>query len=268
VDPQGVERLIRPLRAARGRVVGTTAEFEKFCAGLQGSGSARCEPMRRFRASTRLARRFGSARRIPAGGLTPAGHRRPVRDRNKPYECVGCLRGGAMAYRMSAITSDCFCDGLFAMAERGWGLGEDTLLSRRIGRRGVLLTALRAGFVHPEGERTVAYRGAAFGRGFAAAYSRRLLNDHYRAPGSPRWSDRLALVQAYGAQALLGWWNAFARADRQTLAFAAGYTLGAARGCLQPPTSRQLCPRIDWRSDAEAALSQACVLEAASPCLR
>jgi hypothetical protein len=173
-----------------------------------------------------------------------------------------------MAFRMSAITADCFCDSLFAMGERGWGLGEDTLLSRRIGCRGVLLTSFRGGFVHPEGDRTVAYKRTAFGRGFATAYSRRLLNDHYRAPEAARWSDRLALARSYVAHALLSSWNAFRRADQQAWAFAAGYTLGAVRGLLQAPASRRLCPGIDWWSDAESALAQTRISQFHPACLR
>ena len=197
-----------------------------------------------------------------AGELSPAGHRRPPVDRNKPYAVVGCLRGGAMAYRMNAITPECFCDALFAMSEHGWGLGEDTLLSRRIGSRGVLLTAFRAGFVHPEGDRTVAYRRTAFGGGYATAYSRRLLNDHYRGFKPPCGADRLALAQSYSANALLAWLHALSRADARAGAFASGYTLGAVRGLLQGPTSGRLCPRIDWQADAEIALSQARTLTA------
>jgi glycosyltransferase involved in cell wall biosynthesis len=257
LHPGCVERLIRPLRAGRGRVVGTTAEFE----GLSAKPNADESASRRVPAAValvmKLARRFGCSRRIVPGELSPAGHRRPPADRNKPYAVVGCLRGGAMAYRMSAITLECFCDALFAMSEHGWGLAEDTLLSRRIGSRGVLLTAFRAGFLHPEGDRTVAYRRTAFGRGYATAYSRRLLNDHYRGFKPPHGADRLALAQSYSANALLAWLHALSRADARAGAFASGYTLGAVRGLLQGPTSGRLCPRIDWRADAEIALSQA-----------
>jgi hypothetical protein len=161
-----------------------------------------------------------------------------------------------MAFRMSAITADCFCEALFAMSQHGWGLGEDTLLSRRIGSRGVLLTAFRAGVVHPQGDRTVAYRRAAFGRGYATAYSRRLLNDHYRGLEAPRRADRLALAKSYAACSLLAWFDAFRQADKHAAAFASGYTLGAVRGLLQAPTSGRLCPEIDWWADADIALSQ------------
>jgi glycosyltransferase involved in cell wall biosynthesis len=269
--PDSAERLIRPLRAGSGKAVGTTVEFEASPAHSNASGSAPlpAPPAAtacfhdRFRVLTQFARRFGSSNGIVAGGLSPAGHRRPLIDRNKPYELVGCLRGGAMAYRMSAITPDCFCDALFAMGQRGWGLGEDTLLSHRVGARGVLLTTFRAGFVHPEGERTLAFHRAGFGRGYATAYSRRLLNDHYRGPARPHWADRLALAKSYCAHALLAWLHALSRADKRAAAFASGYTLGAFRGLLQPPTSRGLCPEIDWRADAETALSQIRELTAA-----
>jgi glycosyltransferase involved in cell wall biosynthesis len=264
LHPDSVERLIRPLRASRGRVVGTTAEFEVLPSTSIANGSARRHVPAPVRVRTKLARRFGSSRRILAGGVSPSGHRRPPIDRDKPYELVGCLRGGAMAYRMSAITPDCFCDALFAMGQRGWGLGEDVLLSRRIGSRGVLLTAFRAGFVHPEGDRTIAYRRAGFGRGYATAYSRRLLNDHYRGSGARRWANRLALAKSYAAHALLAWCYALGHLDKQAWAFASGYTLGAIRGLWQAPTSGRLCPEIDWWADANIALSEVRELGAAA----
>jgi glycosyltransferase involved in cell wall biosynthesis len=267
LHPDSAERLIRPLRASRGRVVGTTAEFEATPAPSNGNGIANRRLTPPIAVLAKFGHRFGRSNGIPAGGLTPGGHRRPLADRNKPYELVGCLRGGAMAYRMSAITPDCFCDALFAMAQRGWGLGEDTLLSRRIGTRGALLTTFRAGFVHPAGDRTVAFRSAGFGRGYATAYSRRLLNDHYRGFGAAQWHDRLTLAKSYLAHAMLAWLGAVSRANRQAAAFAAGYTLGALRGLVQAPTSRGLCPEIDWRADAETALSQARELTAVPECL-
>lgn len=255
--PDSMERLIRPLQAPRGRVVGTTSEFE----GAAAASSAPDNSIHRARGLLdglrRSVGRWGSSRRVAPGDLTPAGHRRPLVDRNKPYERVGCLRGGAMAFRMSAITVDCFCDALFAMSQHGWGLGEDTLLSRHVGSRGVLLTALRAGFIHPEGDRTVAYRHKPFGRGYATAYSRRLLNDHFRGFEPPRPADRLALAKSLAAHTLLAWFTAMRCGNPHAARFASGYTLGAIRGLLQPPTSQRLCPQIDGRVDAEAALSQA-----------
>jgi glycosyltransferase involved in cell wall biosynthesis len=252
----GIETLIRPLRALRGRVVGTTAEFVAPPGEAQGSrrsprGPGNHIPWRR------LLGRLGSSHRIPTGGVSPAGHRRPVAFRGKPYEIVGGLRGGAMAYRMSAITEDCFSDALFAMGEHGWGLGEDTLLSRNIGSRGILLTAQRAGIVHPHGHEPVACRSDAFGRGYATAYSRRLLNDHFRGSEPPRWSDRLALIKSYAANVAMNWIGAAGRRrDHGAAAFAAGYSFGAMRGLLQAPSSRHLTPGIDWFADAEAALAE------------
>jgi GT2 family glycosyltransferase len=263
--PDSVERLIRPLRAPGGRVVGTTSEFQGSCEAAAaphgGAGRYGSELLDGLR---RAARRWGSSRHVAPGELSPAGHRRAVLDCHRPYERVGWLRGGAMAFRMSALTAECFRDELFAMGERGWGLGEDTLLSRRVGSRGVLLTALRAGFVHPEGDRTVAYRCAAFARGFATAYSRRLLNDHFRGFEPPRRADRAAQAKSFAAHAALAWFSALRGGDPRAAAFALGYTLGAMRGLLQQPTSRRLCPQIDWRADAEAALSLARTLSLAN----
>jgi hypothetical protein len=149
------------------------------------------------------------------------------------------------------------------MGERGWGLGEDTLLSRRIGSRGVLLTAFQAGIVHPNGHAPVAYRRDAFGRGYATAFSRRLLNDHFRGFDCPQWPDRLALIKSYAVNASLGWVSALRRRDGNARAFAAGYTLGALRGTLQAPASRRLTPSINWQADAESALAHTRVLTGA-----
>jgi hypothetical protein len=110
----------------------------------------------------------------------------------------------------------------------------------------------------------VAYRRDAFGRGYAAAYSRRLLNDHFRGFDPPRWSDRLALIKSYAVNASLSWVRGLRLADGNASAFAAGYTIGALRGTLQAPASRRLTPAIDWRADAESALALTRVLTAIS----
>ena len=196
-----IEHLVRPLHNEE--VVGTTAEF------LSSPASN----------GTVQRPRFGVSRVGAPGDLTPSGHRRPIRDEGQAYAVVGCLRGGAMAFRMSAVTADCFHADLFAMGQRGWGLGEDVLLSRTVGARGLLLTSLRSGIVHPNGEGTPAFRRDAFGHGYATAYSRRLLNDHYRGAAPPRWSDRAALVRSYCAHALVGWGLAMVSANRAVCAF-------------------------------------------------
>lgn len=120
----------------------------------------------------------------------------------------------------------------------------------------MLLTAFHSGIVHPRGHEPLAYRRDAFGRGYATAYSRRLLNDHFRGSEPPRWSDRLALMKSYAANVALSWARAAAHTDASAGAFACGYTLGALRGLLQAPSSRGLTPSIDWFADAEAALAQ------------
>ena len=260
-----LERLLRPLHAPHGRVVGATAEFDP--SPWTASGDGRLEASKLPSAAdamARLARRFGSSRHTPAGGLSPSGHRRPLTDRGKPYEVVGCLRGGAMAFRMSAITSECFSDALFAMYQRGYGRGEDTVLSRRVGTGGILLTAFRAGIVHPQGHEPVAYRRGAFARGYSSAYSRRLLSDHYRGRETAKWTDRLALANSYAGHALLAWFRGLEARDKPACVFAWGYSLGALRGLLQKPTSRLLTPEINWWADAEAALAHARSLAPAS----
>lgn len=252
-----VERLVHPLRAVSGRVVGVTAEFARSSRSLTkadiGGAARKSSRVPRWRD---WIHGLSPSPRVAAGGLTPSGHRRPLADRGKPYEVVGCLRGGAMAFRMSAITADCFSDSLFALAERGWGFGEDSLLSRRIGSRGILLTAFHSGIIHPHGHPAVAYNSAAFWRGYATAYSRRLINDNYRGFERPRWSDRVALIRSYGGHAFAGWLRGVRSADPQAFAFALGYSLGAVRGVAAAPKSARLTPQVDWWADAESALAE------------
>jgi glycosyltransferase involved in cell wall biosynthesis len=240
VSRASVERLVHPLGGSFGRVVGVTAEFDT-ATWLGGAGLDDGKPRP---APASLIGRFGSSRDIPAGELGASGHRRPIAYRGRPYEVVGCLRGGAMAFLMSAITQDCFCDALFALYERGCGGAEDTLLSRRVGSRGILLTAFGAGIVHPADHATVAGRHDSFGRGYATAYSRRLLNDHFRGFAAPRWKDRIALVKSYMGNVALAWLRGL-------------HDLDVIRGLLDGPASRRLTPEIDWWSDSQAALAQA-----------
>jgi hypothetical protein len=173
-----------------------------------------------------------------------------------------------MAYRMSAITPDCFSDALFALYERGWGRGEDVLLSRLVGSRGRLLTVLRPGMTHSGVGHPVAYRRAPFAQGHAIAYSRRLLNDHYRGFEPAQWRDRLALIRSYAGRALLSWLEAVCAPRFETIAFACGYSLGAARGLLRRPTAARLTPQIAWRAEAERALSLAAVTRPAISAFR
>jgi hypothetical protein len=91
--------------------------------------------------------------------------------------------------------------------------------------------------------------------GFGVAYSRRLLNDNYRWPETPRISDRIALLKSYFGTALLEWFRALRTPKAHRFAYAWGYTVGAVKGVFSSPRASRLTPEIDWTRDAERTLA-------------
>ncbi len=207
-----------------------------------------------------LVRWLGSARGLKPGELSPSGHRKAPEYYGQDYEEVFWLRGGVMAFSLTALTADCFSEDLFALDEIRCGLGEDTFLSRKVICRGKLLLANCAVVEHPNADLPKSYPYQAYKFGYASAYSRRLLNDHYRGFEPPRLADRIALVKSYLGTALLNWYRAVTGPRKYRFAYAWGYTLGACRGLIQKPTARNLTPHINWWQDAEAALQQVKVI--------
>ena len=165
-----------------------------------------------------------------------------------------------MAYSMRALSEECFSEDLFALDHIRCGLGEDTFLSRKVRSTGQLLLAFCAQFEHPDDDLPKSYPYQADKLGYASAYSRRLLNDHYRGFNPPRVPDRFALVKSYLGTVCLNWWRAVTGPKRHRFAYAWGYSRGTLRGLLQKPTARNLTPQINWRRDADAALKNLVVV--------
>lgn len=250
-----VEKVIAPLLDSSTQYVAGTSTI-RFPAPTMGS-NARGSRKR----TSALAHLFGSARHIAPGGLTPAGHRVLPRE-DGDYVRVEWLRGGVMAFRMSAMSDEVFSDDLFALAEVGCGMGEDTYLGLQLRCKGPLYFAHCAVFEHPNADTPKAYPTQRFRKGLADSYSRRFLNDHYRCIASPSGADRWALLKSWFGAALLSWWRGLRGANRGQLAYAAGYTAGFVRGLTVPPRARRLTPGISWRRDAETALAAICELKA------
>jgi hypothetical protein len=164
------------------------------------------------------------------------------------------LRGGVMAIRADALSQVRAPDALLALAQRGWGLGEDLILARLLLSRGRIVLARRARFAHPPEANSVAYRRDDLGFGFASAYSRRLVNDYYRGEAPAQLPDRIALLQTYAGASL---WHGLQAARRRTSSrFALGYAAGAVVGLLRPPTARRLTPEIDWAEELRLSAAQ------------
>lgn len=271
--PNAVDRVVAPLFRHGTDVVGVTAHIrfgnsstkqnpedgKSLNDRAENGDSAQPDPAKFTRSGRTpwIIRQFGSARSIEPGGLTPAGNRRMPSDRGEDYVRVEWLHGGVMAYRMDAVTRECFSDDLFALYHVRSGKGEDTFLSRKIRCRGTLLLALCATFEHPGEEAPAAYPTAAYRLGHAVAYSRRLINDHYRGFAPPTPGDRWSLVRTYVGTTLLSYARALRLPRKQRLVFASGYAAGAIRGLILPPSAKRLAPEIDWWRDAETALFQA-----------
>jgi len=198
------------------------------------------------------ARRWGEARRSLPGELTPSGVRLAPLGGATPT--VHWLRGGVMAIRGGVLSQVRAPHALFALAQRGWGLGEDLILARLLCRHGRIVLARRARFEHPHEANSVAYRRDDLGFGFASAYSRRLVNDYYRGGATPRLADRIALLRTYAGASLCHGFQAARR--RSSSRFALGYAAGAVAGILRPPSSRTLTPDIDWPEELRLSVAQ------------
>jgi glycosyltransferase involved in cell wall biosynthesis len=231
-----VQELISTLEGSAAKTVAATADIE----GIEPSSGISA------------ARRWGAVRQSLPGELTPAGVRLAPHDGIAPT--VRWLRGGVMAIRANVLSQVRVPDVLLALAQRGWGLGEDLILACMLCRHGQIVLARRARFEHPQVANSVAYRRDDLGFGFASAYSRRLVNDYYRGGARPLPADRIALLRTYaGASA---WHVVQAAGRRASSRFAIGYVAGAIAGILRAPAARRLTPDIDWPEELRRTAAQ------------
>jgi len=253
-DQKSIERVLQPFSWPGGGVVAVTARPSGTDPSKLTSQPALIERTQiRMDLFARLAKRWGSSRGVAPGGITPTGDR-ILSAGIEPYETVSWLYGRVMAFSMLALTSECFSDTLFAMDHHRMLLGEETFLGLRVRKRGKILIANAAEFLHPDDDLPQAYPTGARALGFTSAYSRRMVNDHYRGFEGPLPADRVALLKTYFGNILAVWGRAIIHPVRYRLAFAAGYSSGAIRGLLRSPTARSLTPQIDWWGNAEQAL--------------
>jgi glycosyltransferase involved in cell wall biosynthesis len=256
-----IEKVIAPLTWEGDKIAGVTAPSQT--GGFENVQDAEALIDRDYQSravTPLLVKIFGAARRIPPGGLSPSGHRRFPLNQGNNYSPVEWLQGRVMAYSMRALSEECFSEDLFALDHIRCGLGEDTFLSRKVGSTGKLLLAFCVQFEHPDDDLPKSYPYQAYKFGYASAYSRRLLNDHYRGFDRPLLSDRIVLVKSYLGTAGLNWWRAVTGPKKHRFAYAWGYSRGALRGLLQKPIARNLTPQINWHRDAEAALKNLVVV--------
>lgn len=161
-----------------------------------------------------------------------------------------------MAFQNHVLSKVIFSEDVFALSHIHCGLGsDDTYLSRCVGLYGELLQANCAIVEHPDKDISRVYPADMKQLGYARAYSRRFLNDHYRLNKETRLLDRVALIKSYLWTFFLNWANAIGTFNNSRLAYAWGHTLGIFRALIQAPTARNLAPEINWQADAEKALA-------------
>ena len=251
-NPDAIRSLLVPLLSDE-KVVGVSADTSSAVLGVLSTQGIFTDQHDRQGTNT-LVRLFGSGKGTEPGGLAPSGHRRfPIRKDNG-FVKVEWLQGRVMLYRMKAIDQKTFSENLFSMYEIRIGKGEDTYLSRQIGNGGKLMLGFGLGFEHPNADLPNCYPIEANKFGYASAYSRRFLNDHYRVMKPAQLGDRWALLKSYIGNSFLNWGRAFLHPQKYRFAYARGYSVGALRGVFQKPTAKNLTPEIRWWQDAEEAL--------------
>ena len=261
-NPQSIAKLYEPFSWDRWEIVGVTADTQDGDIGVLSTNdllAERYRPGHQHRGG--WIQRLGSARRYPPGGLTPYGQRIAPAPKESGFSEVQWLQGRVMFYRMTALKENSFSEDLFALDHIRCDLGEDTYLSRQAGARGKLLLGFGLGIEHPNADLPQCYPVEAYKFGYACAYSRRFLNDHYRVTRPPKQADRLALLKSYLGNALLAWARAMGGRKAYQFAYARGYSSGALRGLLQKPTAKALTPTIDWQRDAGQALQRRVILQ-------
>ena len=162
-----------------------------------------------------------------------------------------------MGFRRDALRETCFPDALLALAERGEGLGEDTVLARHVLSQGDLLLVHDLGVEHPDDDSTQAYATEGFKAGYALAYSRRLINDNYRGFDQPTWGDRFSLGKHYLWMNLSNLVRVCRHPSRSSISFGSGYAWATVQGVVRKPAAERLAPGVDWRADARSCLGRA-----------
>jgi glycosyltransferase involved in cell wall biosynthesis len=248
MQKNALELIVEPLTRNL-MIIGTTAVQV---------GAVDANRQKQTNAFSSVIKSFGSGKKIRPGGLTPSGYRKPPASSSSGYANVEWMSGRVMCFLLSALKEKCFLEDLFAMYETQLGKAEDTLLSRCVlhEQKGQYLCLLNLNIQHPNDVPPNAYPTKPYQYGYAVAFSRRLLNDHYRGINQTLLSDRVALLVSYLGNTLINWFRVFMTFEKNIFAYAWGFTLGSLRGLFQKPAAQKLTPHIDWRKDAGDALSQ------------
>lgn len=253
---RAIELLITPLAWDSKGIVGVTCPIRQDFNTPIGKEIRHHQYQGKNGESPFLVRWFGNSRKLAPGELTPVGQRRAPSNRGHAYEPVDWLRGGVMTFKMDALRQNSFADSVFAMAELGWGKGEDLILSRCVSFNGKYMYANNVVVEHPNADVPKAYSADAYPLGYGDAYSRRLVNDMYRGNSKPSFSDRMALMKTYIGTTALYFCGVLRRPSWYQLAYTTGYLVGAFRGLMQSPTAKRLTPHIRWWEDADMALER------------
>jgi len=247
-----IELLITPLKEQNNRIIGSTAPIIFPDAPPDKLRDSKIKGLTR-----RLSRLFYSRISLSEDdiiSITPIGSRKGfITGISNSYPHLNWAYGGVMAYKMHALNESCFLKDSFALHEIGCGIGEDTLISHIASYKGDIILVREAKFTHPNADQTRAYPRDPYRYGYAYAYSRRLINDHFRYP--PSIGDRLFLITSYLTGNLSNFVDMITLRNDYTTRYAKGYFRGSIRGLFQRPKANKLTPEINWEKDAETAIS-------------
>ena len=242
---------------------------ERLAGALEEASAATCQVRMPPAAEGRLRLRTDRIpwlRRARAGRLGAGGARHPPAD-GAALPRVEWLRGGAMSFRCEALPPECFPLALFALAEIGAGMGEELALARCV--RGPIVLVRGLEVEHPGESPSRVVSARAESRGFAEAYSRRLLNDLCR-EAAPGWPVRAELALAWCGGLMAAGLDWALRGGSGRAGFVWGYLRGVWKGVVRPPSHARLTPAIDWESEARRSLGAVADLakEAACPAIK
>jgi GT2 family glycosyltransferase len=258
-----VDRITRPLRWNEGWVSGVTCLISFGDPGRLGPGNFQTTVLDLTASGPKPWRKLMNLGRIPAGHVSPSGHRR-MPARCADYAPVEWLSGCAMAFRTGAISSICFPESGFALFKARLGTGEDLVLARHVREKGPLLFAYCAEVEHPYDTPTNFGPQDFFRLGLTYAFGERYVNDNHRGSGGPSPADRMALARSLLGTTTLNWFRFLRKPAGRRLHYAWGFTLGTFRALAAFPTPAALFPQVDWKRDAESALRNCIAFESCS----
>lgn len=250
-----IEITVLPLIAKTNNVIGVTGNI-KFGKSLNLEKNIHTTSALTANKTQSIMKKLTKRRYLP-GSLTSTGIRiKPNQYSHDGYGVVEWASGGVMAFSLIKPGEELFSIDSFALHHIGYGLADDTILSQSLSRYGNLLLAKNAEFHHPSTDDSKVIPSQPYKRGFAVAYSRRLIIENHKINYSSSVHKYFELLRSYVGNFIIQFVDILRRPDRIKMAYSFGYFSGSVVGLFRKPTAKYLTPEINWFQDAETAISR------------